>query len=134
MTYTNPSYANADNTTISVAINGVSSSVPCAANNSDYAAIQALVAAGELTIAPYVAPPAPPATQVTMRQARLALLAADLLDDVEAMMTQADRAVRIEWEYATVVDRASPLLAAIAPALNLDDGAIDALFADAATR
>ena len=134
MTYTNASYANPDNTTIRVDISGVTSFVPCAPGNSDYAAIQALIASGELIIAPYVAPPAPPVTQVSMRQARLALLAADLLDDVEAMIVQADRAVQIEWEYATVVDRASPLVEAIGTALNLTDVQIDALFADAATR
>lgn len=132
MTYTNASYANAENTTISVDISGVTSFVPCAPGNSDYAAIEALVAAGELTIAPYVPPPAPPVTQVTMRQARLALLAADLLDDVEAMMTQADRAVQIEWEYATVVDRASPLVASISSSLGLSNAEIDALFVNAA--
>ena len=134
MTYTNAAYANAENTTISVDINGVTSFVPCAPGNSDYAAIQSLVAAGELVIAPYVPPPAPPVTQVTMRQARLALLAADLLDDVEVMMSEADRAVRIEWEYATVVDRNSPLVVAIGGSLGLTDAQIDALFADAATR
>ena len=132
MTYTNASYANPENTTISVDINGVTSFVPCAPGNSDYAAIEALVAAGKLTIAPYVPPPAPPVTQVTMRQARLALLAADLLDDVEAMMTQADRAVQIEWEYATVVDRASPLVASISSSLGLSNAEIDALFVNAA--
>lgn len=132
MTYTNASYANAENTTIRVDISGVTSFVPCAPGNSDYAAIEALVAAGELTIAPYVPPPAPPVTQVTMRQARLALLAADLLDDVEAMMTQADRAVQIEWEYATVVDRASPLVASISSSLGLSNAEIDALFVNAA--
>ena len=134
MTYTNASYANPENTTIRVDISGVTSFVPCVAGNSDYAAIEVLVAAGELTIAPYVPPPAPPVTQVTMRQARLALLAADLLDDVEVMMSEADRAVRIEWKYATVVDRNSPLVAAIGSALGLTDAQIDALFADAATR
>ena len=77
--------------------------------------------------------PKPPA-QVTMRQARLALLAAGLLDDVEAMLAQADRAVQIEWEYATVVDRSSALVQAIGAALGLSEQRIDELFADAATR
>lgn len=132
MAYTNAAYANAENTTISVDISGVTSFVPCVAGNSDYARIQELVAAGELTIAPYVPPPAPPVTQVTMRQCRLQLLASDLLDDVEAMMLQADRAVKIEWEYSTVVDRGSPLVAAIGQQLGLDDAAIDQLFTEAA--
>lgn len=132
MIYTNAAYADPENTTISVDINGVTSFVPCAPGNSDYAAIEALVAAGELTIAPYVPPPAPPVTQVTMRQARLALLAADLLDDVDAMVLQADREVKIEWEYATVVDRASPLVASISSSLGLSNAEIDALFVNAA--
>ena len=132
MTYTNASYANAENTTIRVDISGATSFVPCDPANTDYARIMELVAAGELTIAAYVPPPAPPVTQVTMRQARLALLAADLLDDVEAMMTQADRAVQIEWEYATVVDRASPLVASISSSLGLSNAEIDALFVNAA--
>lgn len=134
--YTNASYANPENTTIRVDISGVTSFVPCAPGNSDYAAIQSLVAAGELTIAPYVPPSAPPVTQVTMRQARLALLAADLLDDVEAMITQADRSVQIEWEYATIVDRVSPLVAAIASNLvpPLTDEQINSLFEDASRR
>lgn len=134
MIYANASYANPENTAIRVDIFGITSFVPCAPGNSDYAAIQELVASGELTIAPYVAPPAPPVTQVSMRQARLALLSAGLLDDVEAAIVQADRAVQIEWEYATVVDRASPLIEAIGPALGLTGAQIDALFADAATR
>lgn len=134
MTYTNASYANPENTAIRVDISGITSFVPCAPGNSDYAVIQVLVASGELTIAPYIPPPAPPVTQVTMRQARLALLAADLLDDVEAAITQADRAVKIEWEYATVVDRASPLVVAIGSSLGLDDSAIDTLFQAASTK
>ena len=40
------------NTYISVLINGVQSGVPLDPANTDYAAIMALVAAGELTIAP----------------------------------------------------------------------------------
>ena len=134
MTYTNAAYADPENTTIRVDISGVTSFVPCAPGNSDYTAIEALVAAGELTIAPYVPPPAPPVTQVTMRQARLALLAADLLDDVDAMVLQADREVKIDWEYATVVDRSSPLVIAIGSQLGLTEAEIDALFQDASTR
>jgi hypothetical protein len=67
-----------------------------------------------------------------MRQARLALLGAGMLDDVEAAIAAAPRAVRIEWEYATQIERASPLVAAIAAELDLDAPALDALFAAAA--
>jgi len=132
--YTNAQYANPDNTSIRCDINGVTCFVPCDPANTDYARIMELVAAGELTIATYVPPPAPPVTQITMRQCRLQLLAADLLDDVDAAVAQADRAVQIEWEYATVVDRNSPLVSAIGASLGLDDAAIDQLFVDAAQR
>lgn len=79
-------------------------------------------------------PPAapPPVQAVTMRQARLALLATGKLDDVEAAIAAAPRAVRIEWEYATQIERASPIVAAIAAELDLDEAALDALFAAAA--
>lgn len=53
--YTNAKYYEAFNgviVSISVEINGTSSSVPLDPANTDYAAITALVAAGELTIAP----------------------------------------------------------------------------------
>jgi hypothetical protein len=77
--------------------------------------------------------PAVPVVQaVTMRQARLALLDAGLLDAVEAAVAAAPRAVRIEWEYATQIERASPLLGAIAAEINLDEAALDALFLAAA--
>ena len=92
-------------------------------------------AAQDTVLDPEPVPAAPepgPVTRVTMRQARLALLEAELLDDVDAAVTQAPRAVQIEWEYATTVDRASPLVAAIGAGLSLDDAAIAALFEAAA--
>lgn len=66
---------------------------------------------------------------VTMRQARLALLAAGLLDEVDAIVSQ-DPAAKIEWEYATTVERSHPLIAL----LNLEDEVIDQLFELAATK
>jgi hypothetical protein len=52
--YTNAQYAafNGVDTSIRVDINGVTSFVPLDPANSDYQNIMALVAAGELTIAP----------------------------------------------------------------------------------
>jgi hypothetical protein len=53
-TYTNAQYIafNGINTSIRCDINGVTSFVPIDPANTDYANIMALVAAGELTIAP----------------------------------------------------------------------------------
>lgn len=79
--------------------------------------------------------PVPPA--VTMRQARLALLAAGLLDQVNtaiaAMPGAEGEAARIEWEYAQEVRRDSQLVAALSPALGLTDAQLDDLFRQAFT-
>lgn len=69
---------------------------------------------------------------VSMRQARLALLTAGLLDQVDAAVAAADKATQITWEFATEVHRASPFIAAIGAGLGLTDAAIDKLFAAAA--
>ncbi|MFZ7310312.1 hypothetical protein [Comamonas jiangduensis] len=69
--------------------------------------------------------------QVTMRQARLALLKAGLLDDVEAVIAAAGREAQLEWEYAAVVDRSSPAVAAMQQQKELTDVQVDDLFRDA---
>ena len=74
------------------------------------------------------APPVPVPQSVTMRQARLALLAAGLLDDVEAAVVASGRAAQIEWEYATEVTRDHLLIASVQNAQGLSDTEIDALF------
>lgn len=80
-------------------------------------------------VSPHVVPVP---TVVSMRQARLALLGAGMLASVDSavagMTGTAGEAARIEWEYATSVDRGSPLVQGLAVALNLDDAALDALF------
>lgn len=70
---------------------------------------------------------------VSMRQARLALLAAGLLDDVEAAIAAGPQAARIEWEYATEVQRDYGLVLQLAPALGLTDRQLDDLFVAAAS-
>lgn len=92
---------------------------------------------GNATITVLVDPNAPPPGPVipqvvTMRQARLALLAVGLLDDVEAAVQATDKATQIEWEYAQDVNRNWPTLAALAGALGLTSDELDALFAAAA--
>jgi len=71
-------------------------------------------------------------TSVTMRQGRLALLQAGLLTQVQSAIDAQSDAEKIEWEYAQTIDRGSPLVAALAAALSLDDAALDALFINAA--
>ena len=86
-------------------------------------------------VASYV-PPAPEPVQVpqviTIRQAKLALLAAGLLDDVDAAVAAADRATQIEWEYATEVHRSWPTLTAVQAVAGLTDEQVDDLFIAAA--
>lgn len=111
--------------------------IPADPANTDYATYLAWVAAGNQPepAAPIVVPVP---TVVSMRQARLALLAAGLLtqvNDAVAGMPGVDgEAARIEWEYATEVRRDSALVASMAGALALDAPALDALFSDAAAR
>jgi hypothetical protein len=74
--------------------------------------------------------------EVSMRQARLALLARGVLGQVDAAiesLPSPDReAARIEWDYSSVVARNSPLVVMMGAALGLDDDALDELFITAA--
>ena len=70
--------------------------------------------------------------EVTMRQVRLALLAAGKLAQVDAAiasMPEPQRtAASIEWEYSNALQRSNPFVAQLGAALGIDDAAIDALF------
>lgn len=71
-------------------------------------------------------------TVVSMRQARLALLGAGLLDDVQAAVEFGDRAMQISWEFATEVRRDDALVLGLAKSLNLSPDQVDDLFIQAA--
>lgn len=85
------------------------------------------------------APPAPPVVPaaVTMRQARLALLGAGLLDDVDAAIaalpSPQKEAAKIEWEYSQEVQRHNGFVSVLAPLLGLTEAQTDALFVQATT-
>lgn len=74
----------------------------------------------------------PLSTVVTMRQARLALMNAGLLEAVEEAVAglpgDAGKAARIDWEYATELRRDHPLVASLAATLGLSDDALNDLF------
>ena len=76
--------------------------------------------------------PAPVPSSVSARQARLALLGAGLLGDVEAALNSLSspekEAALIEWEYATEIRRDSPLVVSVAVGLGLSCEQIDQLF------
>lgn len=103
---------------------------------ADAAQYEEMIAEIEATYVP--PPPAPPyvPVAVTMRQARLALLGAGLLDDVdaaiEALPSPHKEAARIEWEYSQEVQRHNGFVSMLAPALGLTDAQTDALFIGAA--
>jgi hypothetical protein len=68
-----------------------------------------------------------------MRQAARALLDADLLDDVEALVATLPRAYQIDWERASVVERSNPLVEIVRQQKSMTDAQIDDLFITAAT-
>jgi len=75
--------------------------------------------------------------EVTMRQAKLALLQYGLLQQVDTAIANMPgvqgQAARIEWEYAATVKRNAPLLGQIASAFGVTDEQLDNLFILAAT-
>lgn len=110
------------------------------------AGVQAVAVPADVPVCPgytykggkFAAPPAPAQppvviAAVTARQARLALLAAGKLTAVNAAIDALPMAERekakVEWEFATTVERASPLVQLLATTLSLD---LDALFTAAA--
>lgn len=76
-------------------------------------------------------PPSVP-TSITPRQCRLILAQQGLLDSVEAMIAQQDRATQITWEYALEFRRDDPLLNQLAVNLGLSKAQIDQFFIEAA--
>lgn len=92
-----------------------------------------------LEVLPPAEPSAPTVPQtVTRRQARQALLLADLLDDVPAAIEAipdltARRMAQIEWEDSLEFERARPLVVQIGAALGLDEAELDQLFITASS-
>lgn len=73
---------------------------------------------------------------VTQRQARLMLHRQGVLSGVGAVIAAMPEPQRteaqIEWEFASEILRASPLVGAMGAALSLDAAALDELFVEAA--
>lgn len=99
-----------------------------------------LVAMTQEEVDVHLNPPTPPPQtpqSVTMRQARLALHAAGLLDQVDAAidgLTEPLRAAaRIEWDYSSEVYRDKDFVQMLGASLGLDSDTIDQLFVSAAT-
>lgn len=94
-----------------------------------------LVPLPPVTPPPPAEPPKAP-SQITMRQARLALLGAGRLADVDAAIATLPSPQRetaqIEWNYAAVVERDSALVALLSTAVGLSQADLDSLFMTAA--
>ncbi len=110
--------------------------------DADFAAAQGWIAAPE-EVGPgwlwdgqaFTAPepePAPVPKAITRRQARLALLGAGLLEQVDAAIAAMPgvegQAAQIEWADASEIHRDHPMIASLGPALGLTGEQIDALF------
>lgn len=86
----------------------------------------------------FSAPPAPPplpaepVTRVTTNQARLALLAAGKLDQVDAYVATMGAAANTRWHYAAYIYRDSPLIAQAVADNIFTQAEIDELFEAAA--
>jgi len=91
-----------------------------------------LIALVEANIIPPAPAPAVVINKVTMRQARLALLQAGLLSQVNAALDATTgvegEAARISWEFSNEVHRADPLITQLSTALSLTDVQVDDLF------
>lgn len=83
-------------------------------------------------VAPVTPAPVIPTT-VSMRQARLALLEVEILDEVNTAIATGTEADKITWEYATEVNRGDTLVTNMAIALNLTETDLDNLFTLAST-
>lgn len=70
---------------------------------------------------------------VTMRQARLMLSNAGLLDSVNASVQASSKDIQLTWEYAQEVKRNDPYVLSLGASLGLTDAQIDNLFIQAAT-
>ncbi len=93
----------------------------------DYVGYVQWIDAGNVPrIVDYPMPPIP--QKVTMRQAQQALLRAGMLDMVEQVVLQADRAIQIDWYKGQTIRRDWPALKVVQEMMDMTDRQIDELF------
>ena len=105
--------------------------IPFDGGNRDYQEYLEWLAEGNEP-EPYVAPPAPPVTQVTAYQAKIQLSRSGLYDSVVTTVNTSDNPeLKIAWEVATSFERNSLFILALQPELGLTDEQVDDLFQQA---
>ena len=105
--------------------------IPFDGGNRDYQEYLEWLAEGNEP-EPYVAPPAPPVTQVTAYQAKIQLSRSGLYDSVVTTVNTSDNPeLKIAWEVATTFERNSQFILALQPELGLTDAQVDDLFQQA---
>lgn len=110
--------------------------IPMSEDNHDYQMFLQWMEAGNSPLPPDEDSQVIPHV-VSMRQARRALIENGMIDQVNAaisLMTGKEGAIaRNEWEYATTVERDSPLVQALSVSLPLSSEELDTLFLLAGT-
>jgi hypothetical protein len=76
----------------------------------------------------FLNPPAPPVDSVSSRQFKLQLLAAGLLDQVDAWIATQSKAIQIAYEYSGTFVRSAPMMADGFAAMGFTDQQIDDFF------
>lgn len=108
---------------------------PLPPESGEYRPIYERLLAQGVVPEPYAPAVASGPDEVTSAQARIALYEAGLLEEVEALVAAHPYPpVRIWFGHAKAWERDNPYVQAIGAELDLDDDAIDALFAAAALR
>ncbi|EJL54373.1 hypothetical protein PMI09_02464 [Rhizobium sp. CF122] len=102
-----------------------------------YANLQPVYAEEELPdnneeVIAFLNPPPPPVMSVSARQFKLQLLAAGLLDKVDAWINTQSKAVQIAYEYSGTFVRTEPMMAAGFAAMGFTEEQINAFFTAAA--